>query len=740
MGLLALSALGIAQIRIDTSTNSFLDRSDPAWEAYQRSLVHYGGDELLVVALQAETPWDPGVVAELVRLSETLAHIPGVRRVDSLATVPLIRSEEGTLRLDAGLSDGIPRTQREWQRYQDWVRADPIARRSLASDDGRVFALNVLLDEKIVTDRLGVVAAVRTELGDLPASVTGVPVFRTAVNSRTLEQVLVFVPLTLFLLGGVLVLSLGGGQGVVVAFSVGGLGAASALGAMGVVGVPLSLTTTMLPSLVVALGCAYSMHVLTAARSPRSVGALRASLVPVLRPIGLSGLTTVIGFLAMATVPVAAIRELATYGALGVFVATLAVLSLAPAVLALWPMGDRTTPLDRLIRGRLRESLGDLVRRRRGSVVVGWALVAVLAGSGLTQLFYATDIIQWFPRGSDVREEYESVREMLSGITPVNVVVHPWNASGESDVTYPESLHALDRLTLALAEREEVGKALSVTDPLRQIHRVMAGDSSADTPLDRALVSQYLLLLESVDRIRDVLRSDHASANILLRLDDNRSSKIVALAGWIEAWWAQHGVPDYSVTTTGIMYEFARAEEEIARGQVRGLLLAFSVVGFVLFLVFRDPRMALLGLGVNAIPLGVIFGGLGFAGVGLDAATACIGSTALGIGVDDTIHVLSGYRERREAGLGAQDAVEGCLERVLPALVFTTLTVAIGFLVLTLSPFTLVVNLGWVTAAIVVLCLLADTTLLPALLLGSWGRTSSLADGPSDRARPPSGA
>ena len=66
-----------------------------------------------------------------------------------------------------------------------------------------------------------------------------------------------------------------------------------------------------------------------------------------------------------------------------------------------------------------------------------------------------------------------------------------------------------------------------------------------------------------------------------------------------------------------------------------------------------------------------------------------------------------------------ESAVRTAFARVLPALLLTTATIALGFLVLALSDFTLIRNLGLVTSGIVVLCLVADATLLPALLL--WG-------------------
>ena len=165
------------------------------------------------------------------------------------------------------------------------------------------------------------------------------------------------------------------------------------------------------------------------------------------------------------------------------------------------------------------------------------------------------------------------------------------------------------------------------------------------------------------------------------------------------------------------MYEFARAEDEIAYGQIRGLTVALLVISGVLLLIFRSPRLALLALIPNAIPLGLIFGTLGGFGIPLDAGTALIGCLALGVAVDDTIHIVAGFHERTQTGSSARSALDETFAEVLPAIASTTAMIAGAFLVLGFSEFSITRNLGLVTSGIMVLCFVADATLLPALLL-----------------------
>jgi len=143
---------------------------------------------------------------------------------------------------------------------------------------------------------------------------------------------------------------------------------------------------------------------------------------------------------------------------------------------------------------------------------------------------------------------------------------------------------------------------------------------------------------------------------------------------------------------------------------------------------FGSLSLALTGLVPNVVPVAVGFGVMGWLGVPLDAGTALLGALVLGIAVDDTVHVLAGFQRRRGLGRSKAEAVEGSLREVLPPVVATTVAVGGGFAILGVSVFLPIRHLGFLTAGILVLCLLADLFLLPALL-GRRGRRERAGEG-----------
>jgi len=705
------AALGI---RIETSTDSVLDREAEPWAFYEQSKEIFGGDELIVVALSNGEPFPVELLDLTIRLTRRFEQIEGVRRVDSLASVPHIRGgEDGSLVLDAALESGVPETPEARAALLAALQRERIAPRSLLSDDGRVVALNLYLEaeldrsfDAVIGDIEAVVQEVEGVEG-ITARVSGVPIFRTQINLRTGSEVMAFSLITVVLIGILFRILLGSLAATLVPLSIGGLAVWLIVGAMGGLGIPLSLQTMILPSILLALACAYSTHFVFAmglsnTGEPADVSRRRRGAEDVALPVALSGLTTTIGFVAIAFVPIEALREVGGLGALGALLVTAAVSSLAPVMLDRWPPQVAGGVAERWFGGAGRRLILRLAARPGRVVFVALAL-GVVAALGLPRLSLQTDATRWFSKGSPVRDDYDSIGRDLSGISPINVVITP---ADDAQVTEPQVLASIAALADHLRGIDDVGKVLSIADPLLSVHEVF--DPTSPAIGSQALAEQYMLLLSSREPIWDLIEPGHRAANLLVRADDNGSDRLLALAKEAESWWAEHGADGFRARGTGIMFEFARAQDLIARGQIQGVEFAVLCVGLLLLLIFRSVWLAGTALVANLVPILIAFGGMAWLGIPLDAGTVLVANLALGIAVDDTIHVVALYDE--------QPNLDRTLRRVLPALATTTLAVGLGFSVLGFSEFAFTRNLGLLTAIIMVLCFLGDVLLLPCLI------------------------
>jgi predicted RND superfamily exporter protein len=707
------SLAGMTSLKIETTVDSVLDRSGSEWRFYQESQREFGGDEVIVLMVSAPRPFDIALLRRVLLLSDRLGSIRGVRRVDSVATVPSVSAgRDGVLVLQPPVTESRLEEPDAEATVKELVEADPDTRGLLVSADGRSFALNVLLEQDAyqrsdqILEELSLVAGPGTRW-------SGVPVFRAETNRRTESELLRFVPMTTGVILGLLLLLFRSLLLALLPVLTSLVSVVVVLGVMGALGMPMTISTLILPTVILALGCAYSMHVLCAALAPDgcvSGPGLGKRLAAVALPVALSGLTTAIGFVALSTVRIDALRQVGGLGGVGALVATFAVLTLLPALLSFLPIQSESTA-QRWLRLHGSQGVVRLVARYHLAIVVVSALLCCIAIAGLSGLRVESDVIKWFPRDDPLRRAYGEIRDELSGISPVNVVVE--SRSGRS-IAEPEVIESLLGLSRHLESLPSVSRASSIATPIERAHSILVQGGDAHD-LNSATIEQYLLVLSGSDHLQDLISLGRNKANVWVRSRSNGSEDLLSVAEEAEGWWSENGPRWTLARSTGIMFEFARAQQAIAWGQVSGLGVAFLAISVVLYLAFGSLGIAMVALLPNVVPVLFSFGLLAWLGVPLDAGTVLVGNLALGIAVDDTIHLVDSMRRDSRDGF-VQDFSE-CLKGVLPPICLTTLILAAGFAVLGFSSFVFIRNLGLLTALILVVCLVADLLLLPSVLL-----------------------
>jgi predicted RND superfamily exporter protein len=118
----------------------------------------------------------------------------------------------------------------------------------------------------------------------------------------------------------------------------------------------------------------------------------------------------------------------------------------------------------------------------------------------------------------------------------------------------------------------------------------------------------------------------------------------------------------------------------------------------------------------NLSPILITLGVMGVFGFPLDGFTLLIGSIAIGLAVDDTIHFLHNFRRSQGRTGDEEAAIRATLETTGQALLFTSLVLCASFFVFTLGAMQATANFGFLTGLTLAVAFLADVTLTPALI------------------------
>jgi predicted RND superfamily exporter protein len=546
------------------------------------------------------------------------------------------------------------------------------------------------------------------------------PLRLKAETSRTLVRDLrISVPLAFTVILGAALVFYRSWRGVLIPAGCVGLGVLATLALMVVVGDPVSIVTSIVPPLVIAVGFAYVNHVLAEYYAAVARPAGEDGPDPVSRavrenagPLLLCALTTVLGFSSLLTSRMHAIREFGLYSIAGVLATFGLSLTLAPACLAL--LGPpRATRAPR--EGGLEDALERMARlswdRRRVAYAV--AFVVALASLALVpRIRVAMEVVENFAPESEVRRHFEVVNRELGGATPIWLVIEGEEAGALRD---PARLRALDELGSWLRAQPEVGSVLSPVDLLKRLHEaVKDGDPAARAvPADPAVVAQLLHLARGAEGAR-LLDARHRTAILVVRLQVVETSDLQAVVQRIEE---RLGALPAGLTgrLTGESLLVTRTVDDISRGQAQSLALASVTIFGVLVLYFRSAWLGLLALVPNTLPVAVYFGLLGATGVTLNNATALLGPIVLGIAVDDTLHYFARFRRAVRAGADPRRAVLAVARAVGRPVTYTAVSLCLGFLVLARNDLRNQVQFGLLGSFTLGFAWLCEVLLTPAI-------------------------
>ncbi|MEX1197607.1 MAG: MMPL family transporter [Pseudohongiellaceae bacterium] len=520
-----------------------------------------------------------------------------------------------------------------------------------------------------------------------------------------------------------------------------------AWGLVSLAGMTLSTMITLTCMLVFAVGLADCIHVFSAYFSLRRerttheqalIGAYDKTGLAIL----ITTVTTMCGVLSLTWSDLLPIRVFGVMSAIGVFIAFLLTVALLPVLLDFWRPSTRpgaATPRKPMPAGFpaarwLRHCAPEqwlprcpgLVRQRPWTVL---ALFAALFGAslyGTTQLRIDSNVSELTRAGSEPRESYAVVDEHMAGAQHIAIMIDTGQVDGLME---PDMLRAMQRFQQRVEARypDQVSRSYSLADIVRETHRVMRGDDPAADriPESATLVAQLLYLFNSAnpEERRSLVSDDYSRTHITLNAYNAGSYQYQVffreLGDDIDAVFGalEEPFPDLQVNVTGSIPLMMRAMDEIAQTQYRGFLLALAVISVIMVVTLGSVQAGLIAMIPNLIPALFTFGLMGLIGLPLDTDTLLIAPVIIGIAVDDTVHFMTHYRVALARTRDMEQALQSTVMVVGKAVLFTTLVLATGFAVLGFSDYLGIARIGIFGSMAIVVALLCDLFLLPAMIM-----------------------
>lgn len=728
--------VSLRSFRVENSPDQLaLPKDDPCGVELQEFEDRFQTGKTTIVGMECDRKLAGQELRDVLAMTQRLDSVEGVTGVQSLSTAFHLY-----WKWSAGMYELRPRI---WfpaavrnndtsaaAAVRDLI-AHPLYEGNLISQNGRNTALVLAVKTE---DSLGAksVARLRAIFDNVRTAVVpyetegrrfhyaGTPLVTLELHDALRKDLRLFAPLSILLLLVTFAVVLRAALPVMLGCAVAVMALIWTLGILSVTGTPMSLSLSIIVPLIPALTLVYSMHYLTAVLyRPRDTHGFTQTpaqaMSHVYVPSWLCGLTTAAGFVTLSFSPLRGIREVGIYLAAGVMACTFLVNVFLPALICRLNMGPAKRQTNRHLAIIVVQALYRTTAKHPVAIMVGAVFVVILLAAGMLGLRVETNHLEYLPADNPLRRAFSFVDQNFGGVLPIEVVVT--FPPDESAAVIP----AINAFTTQLRGLTNMGAVVSVADLLTEADRIRPDPDayySPDIDLKGGRISKdvWQPITESRAGGAYVKISDSLITwRIGCRAHIGTSRQLDRLLRDVERL-ADTQLRRYSPVVTGLTKYYVRTEDYVVSTQVLSVAIALLVTMTMLGFLAGTRRVSMVAVAVNICPVIAVLGIMGWLRIPVDIATVMIASIAIGIIVDDTIHILYNYRGRIRAGQTPDESLAGVFTTIGVPIVVSTITLSVAFCVLALASFHPTACFGILSALTIFLAAVADLVILPILL------------------------
>ena len=601
--------------------------------------------------------------------------------------------------------------------------------------------------------------------------ISGMPELNGTLKSSLLGTLRILLILSVILMLSMLTYQFRHIIGVIPPIIVVGMAALNTFASMSIFGMPVTMLSNILPAFIICVGIGDSVHLLSVYRDhfkqhrdPKLAAIETVALTGT--PVLFTSVTTMVGLLSFRLASIPAIQEMGTAGAIGVAAACFHSLFFLPVILsfnrksllglkedqfvikateqdqALENNHSTFDWLDRFIgfisdsragideQGRTREESKSERNRRLSTLWIG-LVITLIAIFGASKLKVWHSPLAWLPEGQPAKIAFDVTDREIGGTANLQLLIQ----GGERGMKDLELIQGLEKLKAHImsyihpTEGDIIGNSINVNDIIKETRRALKGGDEAEyrLPDSNEELSQLLFLFENSgpDQLRKLATNDLSVSQMTVRLKWLEATAYRGLTEHVQAGIDQYIPKHAQVSATGTVYTLVSTVGALLMDLVKSFGSALIIITFIMIFMLKGLKLGLLSMVPNLIPIIWLMGFMGFVGITIDMNNILIASIAIGLAVDDTIHLLHHFRVHYEEGRDSFQAISSSLNHAGRAMVTTSSILTLGFFAYIFADMKNIQIFGLLIGLSAAMAMLIDLIFGPALLRTCYPRTLS---------------
>jgi predicted RND superfamily exporter protein len=721
-----VAGFGLMRLKVDDSLSELFRTDTPEFRQYEEIDRRFPSSEYdVLVVVEGK---DLLKRAQIEAFRRAVVDLQLADGVDGLVSMLSARGKPDETGYAAPIvPDDLPEDDAAYNDIIARLKANEIVAGKFLSDDGELALAVLALDRKVVAEQGAkqVIGNINETLANelkpvgLKSHLTGAPVMQLEIRNAVERDQIVYNGLGLLFGATIAVIFFRRVSLMLLAALPPVLAVLWSLGLLGWLDFKLNLFLNVMTPLVMVMGFADSMQMVSAIRIRLREGDTKAQAVRfAVRVVGpacvLAHGVALLSFLALLISQSALIRAFGIAGALAVCISYVAVILVLPLMGLFLIRNEHKLARDRSPADRLMDGLGSLV----GWIVdrvVHWPLLTTMValasflylGQAYLQLEPRYRLADQVPDREQALGATEQIDKKLTGANPVHVMIE-WK-TGES-LYAPGPIAVIAKAHAILEKEAGLGNVWSLESLRRWLKD--AGDERIET------VQRYVKVLPEHLVRRFIAREENAVL-VTGRLPDVDSSQILPVVEKVDR--ALDGLrkehPAFTISVTGLPAIAARNSARMIQQLSEALPICVAFAAVLLALAFRSVFVGLVSLLPGLYPVVASGAILRWLDGGLEFFSVVALLVVFGLAIDSLIHFFNRLRLEERVEPRADIAIRNARVLVGPAIILTTLVLAFGLGVTVFSDLPSLRIFGFVCGITLAASLLADLVFLPGLIM-----------------------
>ena len=704
---------------------------------YNDFLNKYGSQNVLVIAVEDSLITTLSHLKKWDKVSESIKNINGIEQIISFSNLPILQkdADEKKFTVKKWFSEDI-QTEEEFQKALAIYQSQPFFKGLINSEENKVTTLLITLDEEMIrsSKREILIFSIKalvdnysTDFG-VKAHYSGLPYIRTVDSVKVKNEISMFILFTLLITALILFLFFRSFKATISSIIVVIIGVIFSFGSIALMGYEISILMALVPPVLIVIGIPNCIFLINKFHSEFRLSKNKEdALSKMIQKIGnitlLTNVTTASGFAAFILTNSETLQEFGVIASLNILFIFLLSLFIIPIYFSFSsaPKKRHTQHLDKKWINNLVQYLAYLVKYKRKHIYVITVVLIVVGFFGIIQLKTTGNITEDLPKEQALYQDLKFLESNFGGVLPLEVLV---NTKKKNGLLKSYNLRKIEKLSDVLETYPEFSKPSSYIDAVKCSKQAFYnGDStyySLPNNQEQRVILGYLKNssegLGFGNLLMDSLKQE---ARISLRVADISTSKMDSIFDSLLPKINEIFDPEkYDVTITGTSIVFLNGTKFLIKNLVLSLLLVIVLISIFMAWMFNSFRMVVVSIIPNLIPLLLTGAIMGYFGIALKPSTILVFSIAFGISVDDTIHFLAKYRqELLMNNWNIRKSVFSALNETGVSMFYTSVVLFFGFFIFVASDFGGTIALGLLVSITLMLAMLSNLLLLPALLL-----------------------